>query len=170
MVRLGERRPPIELRGRVVAIEASDRARPRRRGLVVRVDEGSLAQLEFVRHAATLLAPRRRRRHDRLAVDLPVRFRFEGSQRVLPGTVRDIGWGGAFVSTGYPVDPDAPVVVELQAPGLQSSVDLAGRVVWTGQRQAARGFGLAWRARDAGGNRRIRELVRRLLGAASAGA
>jgi hypothetical protein len=37
-----------------------------------------------------------------------------------------------------------------------------GRIAWTARGGHAPGFGFEWRARDAGGGRRIRELVRRL--------
>jgi hypothetical protein len=37
-----------------------------------------------------------------------------------------------------------------------------GRVAWTGKPAKENVFGIEWRARDAGGGRRIKELVRRL--------
>ena len=42
------------------------------------------------------------------------------------------------------------------------------RVAWTGKSGEESGFGIEWRARDAGGGRRIRELVRRLTARQSA--
>jgi hypothetical protein len=39
-----------------------------------------------------------------------------------------------------------------------------GRVAWTGKSGSENVFGIEWRARDAGGGRRIKELVRRLTG------
>lgn len=80
----------------------------------------------------------------------------------MPGTLRDIGRGGAFVSTFCAVALNADVIVELPSPGAVVAMDVIGRVVWTGSDGVRAGFGVEWRARDAGGSRRIRELVRRL--------
>ena len=42
------------------------------------------------------------------------------------------------------------------------------RVAWTAAQGPEAGFGVEWRARDAGGGKRIRELVRRLTSTAGA--
>jgi hypothetical protein len=42
-----------------------------------------------------------------------------------------------------------------------------GRVAWTGRAGEENVFGIEWRARDAGGGRRIKELVRRLTALSS---
>jgi hypothetical protein len=39
---------------------------------------------------------------------------------------------------------------------------LSARVCWIGQPGGEAGFGVEWKARDAGGTRRIKELVRRI--------
>ena len=53
------------------------------------------------------------------------------------------------------------MVVEVSPPGAE--VPMALPRAWPGPARAARhGFGIEWRARDAGGGRRIRELVRRI--------
>jgi len=109
-----------------------------------------------------------RRRHERSLMALPVFFRPPGAQQPLEGTLRDIGRGGAFVSAGASVPLDVDVILELLAPGAATSMDVIGRVVWTGARGEQVGFGVEWRARDAGGSRRIRELVRRLTEPGSA--
>ena len=41
-------------------------------------------------------------------------------------------------------------------------MEFTARVAWTAGAGAEQGFGVEWRARDAGGGKRIRELVRRL--------
>ena len=39
---------------------------------------------------------------------------------------------------------------------------LSARVCWKGHTGGQNGFGVEWKSRDAGGNRRIKELVRRI--------
>ena len=39
---------------------------------------------------------------------------------------------------------------------------LSARVAWKGHPGGENGFGVEWKARDAGGTRRIKELVRRI--------
>jgi hypothetical protein len=56
------------------------------------------------------------------------------------------------------------VVLEIAPPGAEVPMAFIGRVAWTGTSGNENVFGIEWRARDAGGGRRIKELVRRLTG------
>jgi hypothetical protein len=47
-------------------------------------------------------------------------------------------------------------------PGAEVAMPLSARVCWKGHPGGQNGFGVEWKARDAGGNRRIKELVRRI--------
>jgi hypothetical protein len=58
--------------------------------------------------------------------------------------------------------------VEIAPPGAEVPMAFTARVAWTGKSGEDSGFGIEWRARDAGGGRRIRELVRRLTNRHSA--
>ena len=77
------------------------------------------------------------------------------------GALLDIGRGGAFVTT-EPLPDDIDVVLKVSPPGAEIAMPLSARVAWRGQPGGANGFGVEWKARDAGGNRRIKELVRRI--------
>ena len=112
-------------------------------------------------------AVRSRRRHERLPVEIPVNWHLPGAGAPARGILRDIGRGGAFVRSSSPVPSDAEVVLELSPPGAQVAMAFTARVAWTAALGAEAGFGVEWRARDAGGGKRIRELVRRLTAAAS---
>jgi hypothetical protein len=55
-------------------------------------------------------------------------------------------------------------VLKVSPPGAEIAMPLSARVCWRGHEGTANGngFGVEWKARDAGGNRRIKELVRRI--------
>jgi hypothetical protein len=107
-------------------------------------------------------AVKSRRRHERVPVDLAVSWRHEGASEGLRGRLRDVGRGGAFMQTAEPVHGDDQLVVEIAPPGAEVPMAFTARVAWTGKSGDEMGFGIEWRARDAGGGRRIRELVRRI--------
>ena len=162
MVRLGRRRPPLLLEGQVCWRRPGKHADKVRAGVGVHFAESERPKLEFV----TEVAPagdsvKSRRRHERIRLELPVAWWIEGEQEPRRGTLRDIGHGGAFVETIPPSDPEREVVLELAPPGAARAMSFSGRVAWTGRLGDESGFGLEWRARDAGGGRRIKELVRR---------
>jgi len=54
------------------------------------------------------------------------------------------------------------VKIECATPGAEVAMPLSARVCWKGHPGGQNGFGVEWKARDAGGNRRIKELVRRI--------
>ena len=78
------------------------------------------------------------------------------------GILRDIGRGGAFVKTGEPLPSESDIVLMVSPPGAEVAMPLSARVCWKGHPAGQNGFGVEWKSRDAGGNRRIKELVRRL--------
>ncbi len=78
------------------------------------------------------------------------------------GVLRDIGRGGAFVKTEEALPSALDVVLMVSPPGAEVAMPLSARVCWKGHPGGQNGFGVEWKARDAGGNRRIKELVRRI--------
>ena len=102
------------------------------------------------------------RRHQRLPVELPVTWQVPGALQDNIGTLLDIGRGGAFVRTANPLPADIDVVLKVSPPGAEIAMPLSARVAWRGHPGGEIGFGVEWKARDAGGNRRIKELVRRI--------
>jgi Tfp pilus assembly protein PilZ len=99
------------------------------------------------------------RRHRRLPVDLDVAWRVASDRTWIRSRIEDIGAGGAFVSTSELRPPGTEIVLDVVPPGSLVPLSIAGRVAWVRQ---DRGVGVEFRWRDAGGARRLRELVRRL--------
>ncbi len=104
------------------------------------------------------------RRHQRLPLDLPVLWQVPGTRQENPGVLRDIGRGGAFVLTEQSLEGQTDVVLKMAPPGAEVAMPVSARIAWIarGTSSGDAGFGVAWIARDAGGGRRIKELVRRM--------
>lgn len=107
------------------------------------------------------------RRHKRLPIHLPVSWRVAQEKGVFDSIIADIGPGGAFVQTPSPAPLGEDVVLDICAPGAERPISIAGRVVWASDRTERAGFGMEFRWRDAGGARRLKELVRRIERGAS---
>jgi Tfp pilus assembly protein PilZ len=162
-VRLGRRQPPMVIYGRVAWRRPGRHLLKIRAGIGVEFLPGEQAKCEYLLETADLGASAHsRRRHERIPVDLPITWRPVGSNEGLRGTLRDIGRGGAFVLSRALVPYESLVVLEIAPPGAEVPMAFIGRVAWTGKTGDENVFGIEWRARDAGGGRRIKELVRRL--------
>jgi Tfp pilus assembly protein PilZ len=160
-VRGGLRAVPILLRGSV-AWSRPGKHRPKTRagiGVEFLASEKHRRNylLALVRGEATVASGRR---HQRLPVDLPIHWSLPGSPIDKPGVLRDIGRGGAFVET-YESTQGTDVVLKVTPPGAAIEMPVSARIAWVAPGRGA-GFGVSWRARDPGGMRRIRELVRRM--------
>jgi type IV pilus assembly protein PilZ len=166
-VNLGRRQPPLVIAGRVVWRRPGRHLQKIRAGICVEFLPTEKAKIDYLLDLAKAgEAVRSRRRHERLPVEIPVNWHLPGSGAPARGILRDIGRGGAFVRSNSPVPSDAEVVLELSPPGAQVAMAFTARVAWTAAQGGEPGFGVEWRARDAGGGKRIRELVRRLTSAA----
>lgn len=100
-----------------------------------------------------------RRRHLRLPVSLQVRYRLANSAAWTECMVSEIGVGGALLSTSTPLPIDTELTLEVVPPGSAAPLEIAGRCSYhvpTG------GSGLRFVSRDGDGDRRLRELIRRL--------
>lgn len=163
-VRLGRRTPPLTLYGRVSWHRPGRHRDKLRTGMGVTLLPSERPKIEYLLNLAKAGDHiRSRRRHERFPVDLPVSWRPLGEQEGRDGRLRDIGRGGALFRSASPAPRADDVVLEIGSPGAQVPMAFTARVVWTDQgKNDDPGFGVAWRARDAGGSRRIRELVRRL--------
>ena len=162
-VRLGRRQPPMVMFGRVSWRRPGRHLLKIRAGIGVDFLPGERVKCDYLLEMATSGASvRSRRRHERILVDLPITWRPLGSTEALRGKLRDIGRGGAFVLSPATVPDEAQVVIEIAPPGAEVPMAFIGRIAWTGKAGEENIFGIEWRARDAGGGRRIKELVRRL--------
>jgi uncharacterized protein (TIGR02266 family) len=102
------------------------------------------------------------RRHRRLPVRLVAHWRVVCDREVHQSLVEDIGPGGAFLRTGELLPPGTEVVLDVTPPGSLRPLEIAGRVAWTRHSDGEEGIGVEFKTRDAGGTRRLKELVRRL--------
>ena len=104
-----------------------------------------------------------KRKHTRIPVEVPVRYRVPGTADMTPGNLTEISVGGALLvspagSTAEPLPLGTEVVLELLPPGGAAPMAITGRVAY----HAPNGNGLKFIYRDGGGSRRIRELIRRI--------
>lgn len=100
-----------------------------------------------------------RRRHHRLPVQVACRYRVANSPTFFDSAISEIGVGGALLTTNDPLPIDTEITLEVTPPGAAAPLAIAGRVSYhvpTG------GSGLRFVTRDGDGDRRLRELVRRL--------
>jgi Tfp pilus assembly protein PilZ len=164
-VRLGRRKPPMVVYGQVAWRRPGRHILKIRAGIGVEFLASERAKWEFLLDLArTGASAHSRRRHERVPVDLPISWRLVGSLEAFSGYLRDVGRGGAFVLSSATVAIQERVVLEIAPPGAEVPMAFIGRVAWTGKSGSENVFGIAWRARDAGGGRRIKEMVRRLTG------
>ena len=169
-VRIGPRADPVLLRGVVAWRRPGKHSTKTKAGLGVEFLPSETQAKEYLLAMArgdTSVASARR--HQRLPIDLPMLWQVPGSVEERAGVLRDIGRGGAFVRTDEPVPfaaedesaQGADVVLKVVPPGAEIAMPVAARIAWVAPGNDA-GFGVTWRARDAGGSRRIKELVRRM--------
>ncbi|MGE3458225.1 MAG: PilZ domain-containing protein [Kofleriaceae bacterium] len=100
-----------------------------------------------------------RRRHHRLPVSVPVRYRLANSSSYVESAISEIGVGGALLTTTEPLPLDAEITLEVIPPGAAAPIAIAGRVSY---HTPTGGTGLRFVSRDGDGDRRLRELIRRL--------
>jgi type IV pilus assembly protein PilZ len=162
-IRLGRRRSPTLIRGQVAW------RRPGKHSTKVKAGIGIQFLASDAQARDYLLAVARgdsaemvARRHQRLPVELPVLWQVPGALQDNTGVLRDIGRGGAFVRTEDPIPDQKDIVLKVSPPGAEVAMPLSARVAWRGHPGGEHGFGVEWKARDAGGTRRIKELVRRI--------
>jgi len=102
-----------------------------------------------------------KRKHTRLPIERPVRWRRANSVDFEQAALREISIGGAQLVTTDMLEMDEDVVIELVMPGGASPISIATKVTY----KTPAGYGLRFMYRDGGGSRRLREMVRRLVDA-----
>jgi Tfp pilus assembly protein PilZ len=163
-VRVGPRRSPVLLRSVVAWRRPGKHLTKTRAGIGVEFLPSEIPKRDYLLAVARgNTAESSARRHQRLPIDLPVHWQIPGTLQNNPGVLRDIGRGGAFVMTGERVVVESDVVLKVAPPGAEVEMPVSARIAWvTPGKSIEPGFGIAWKARDAGGTRRIKELVRRM--------
>jgi Tfp pilus assembly protein PilZ len=131
-----------------------------RAGALVAFDAEEVAKRDFVLGIVDGAAEKpKKRRHARLPVSLPVRYRTTTTPDFREAVLTEISIGGALLRTDESLDLGSDVIIELQAPGASVPIPLAGKVTY---RIDLDGVGLKFIYRDGGGSRRIREVIRRI--------
>lgn len=100
-----------------------------------------------------------RRGHARLPVQFACRYRITNQPSYIDSAISEIGVGGALLTTETPLPLDTELTVEVTPPGAAAPLAIAGRVSY---HAPSGGSGLRFVSRDTDGDRRLRELVRRL--------
>ena len=100
-----------------------------------------------------------RRRHHRLPVQFACRYRVANSPSFVDSAISEIGVGGALLTTAQPLPLETELTVEVTPPGAAAPLAIAGRVSY---HAPSGGSGLRFVTRDGDGDRRLRELIRRL--------
>ncbi len=100
-----------------------------------------------------------RRRHHRLPVSVSVRYRVANSSSFVISEISEIGVGGALLTTNEPIPIDTELTLEVIPPGGAAAIEIAGRVSY---HVPSGSSGLRFVSRDGDGDRRLRELIRRL--------
>ena len=100
-----------------------------------------------------------RRRHHRLPVSVNVRYRLSNSASFVDSAISEIGVGGALLTTQEPLPIDTELTLEVVPPGAAAAIAIASRVSY---HVPSGGSGLRFVSRDGDGDRRLRELIRRL--------
>jgi Tfp pilus assembly protein PilZ len=131
-----------------------------RAGALVEFDAEESSKRDFVLNIVVGEAAKpKKRRHARLPVSLPVRYRTAATPDFREAVLTEISIGGALLRTDEAIDLGTDVIIELQAPGASVAIPLAGKVTY---RIELDGVGLKFIYRDGGGSRRIREVIRRI--------
>jgi Tfp pilus assembly protein PilZ len=100
-----------------------------------------------------------RRKNSRLPVQFACRYRIAASSAFVDSNISEIGVGGALLTTSTPIPLETELTVELTPPGAAAPLAIAGRVSY---HAPSGGSGLRFVSRDGDGDRRLRELIRRL--------
>jgi Tfp pilus assembly protein PilZ len=162
-IRLGRRRSPTLIRGQVAWRRPGKHSTKTKAGIGIEFLPTETQARDYLLavargDSAEMVA----RRHQRLPVEIPVMWAVPGALRDNAGVLRDIGRGGAFIRTEHALPTDGDIVLKVSPPGAEVAMPLSARVAWKGRPDGEHGFGVEWKARDAGGTRRIKELVRRI--------
>jgi Tfp pilus assembly protein PilZ len=131
-----------------------------RAGATIQLDVDEQVKLTFLHD---VLSGKRtdvpRRKNSRLPVQFACRYRLTTSSQFIDSAISEIGVGGALLTTTTPLPLDTELTLEVTPPGAAAPIAIAGRVSY---HAPSGGSGLRFVSRDGDGDRRLRELIRRL--------
>ena len=102
-----------------------------------------------------------RRKHHRLPVSIAVRYRIAGAAPWADSEISEIGVGGALLATTEPIPIETEVLLEVMPPGAAAPLSITSKVSYHVPTNST-ATGLRFVTRDSDGDRRLRELIRRL--------
>lgn len=104
-----------------------------------------------------------KRRHRRVPAEMRVTWRLKEEPHLATGTLDNIGLGGALLRTAVSAPVGRDIIVSLSPPGAVRAVEVEGKIAWCVSVDAGGVcIGVQFRARDVGGVRRLKEVVRRV--------
>ena len=131
-----------------------------RAGATVQLESEEQTKLTFLHE---VLSGKRtdvpRRKNSRLPVSVACRYRLANSSSFVDCAISEIGVGGALLTTAEPLPLDSELTVEVTPPGAAAPIAIASKVSY---HVPSGGSGLRFVTRDGDGDRRLRELIRRL--------
>ncbi|HUS28376.1 MAG TPA: PilZ domain-containing protein [Kofleriaceae bacterium] len=131
-----------------------------RAGATIQLDADEQVKLTFLHD---VLSGKRtdvpRRKNSRLPVQFACRYRVAESSQFIDSAISEIGVGGALLTTPTPLPLETELTIEVTPPGAAAPIAIAGRVSY---HAPSGGSGLRFVSRDGDGDRRLRELIRRL--------
>ncbi|MDB4957018.1 MAG: type pilus assembly PilZ [Myxococcales bacterium] len=131
-----------------------------RAGATVQLDAEEQTKLTFLHEVLSgKKTDAQRRRHHRLPVSVACRYRLANSSAFVDSAISEIGVGGALLTTSDPLPIETEITLEVTPPGGAAPIAIAGRVSY---HVPSGGSGLRFVSRDGDGDRRLRELIRRL--------
>jgi Tfp pilus assembly protein PilZ len=131
-----------------------------RAGATIQIDANEHQKLTFLHEVMSgKRTDVQRRKNSRLPVQFPCRYRTAASSTFIDSIISEIGVGGGLLVTPDPLPIETEVTIEVTPPGAAAPIAIAGRVSY---HAPAGGSGLRFVSRDSDGDRRLRELVRRL--------
>lgn len=145
------------------SVQAWRPALPRMRvraGATIQLDTDEQVKLTFLHDVLTgKRTDVPRRKNSRLPVQFACRYRLTSSSQFVDSAISEIGVGGALLTTATPLPLDTELTLEVTPPGGAAPIAIAGRVSY---HAPSGGSGLRFVSRDGDGDRRLRELIRRL--------
>ena len=162
-VRLPELKASTLLRGYVAWRRPAHQGRRLRSGVGVEFLSSERRKRDYLLAVARgEIVDMAQRRYRRVPIELPIGWRSKTDASMMNDTIEDISERGVFIRTRNFRPVGSAVLLELLPPGSQAPVTIQGRVAWTHHTAGEEGIGITFSCRDAGGARRLRELVRRV--------
>lgn len=131
-----------------------------RAGATIQLDASEQPKLTFLREVLSgTRSEVRRRKNTRLPVQFACRYRIAASAQYVDSAISEIGAGGALLTTPTPLPLDTELTLEITPPGAEAPLAIASRVSY---HAPSGGSGVRFVSREGDGDRRLRELIRRL--------